>query len=410
MSVSETRTVVIIGAGPSGAVASAILNRLGHDVLVLEKSHFPRFSIGESLLPHCMSVLAEAGMLEAVNNAGFQFKNGATFHRGNQQVEFDFTNKFSPGPGTTFQVQRGPFDQLLAQQAQQQGVEIRFGHQVDAIELQAGGARLQVSCDQRQRYQLDCQFVLDASGFGRVLPRLLHLERPSTFPVRQALFTHIADGIETTSTTFDRNKILITVHPELADVWFWLIPFSNGRASLGVVAAESRFQHAPSDNAAALKEWVASTPSLANVLGNAKFDTPVNALKGYAADVTTLADHRFALLGNAGEFLDPVFSSGVTIAMKSASFASQALDRQLRGEAVDWQREYAEPLRFGVNAFKTYVSGWYDQSFQKVVFHPDPNPQVKQMISAILAGYAWDADNPFVRHSQRRLQTLAELC
>src|SRR5690606_4886759 len=136
--------------------------------VVIERQHFPRFSIGESLLPQCMEFIAEAGMLDAVNNAGFQFKNGAAFtHNGNYSF-FDFTDKFSPGPGTTFQVQRANFDHLLASEAQQQGVEIRYGHGLTALEFTATGAELQVQPDSGDVYQLNAKFVLDASGFGRV--------------------------------------------------------------------------------------------------------------------------------------------------------------------------------------------------------------------------------------------------
>src|SRR3979409_2027585 len=114
----ERRKVVVIGAGPSGSIASALLKRRGHDVLVLERQQFPRFSIGESLLVHCLDFVAEAGMLEAVDAAGFQLKNGAAFARGEQSVDFDFSEGFTPARGSTYQVQRAAFDKLLADEAQ----------------------------------------------------------------------------------------------------------------------------------------------------------------------------------------------------------------------------------------------------------------------------------------------------
>ncbi len=104
----------------------------------------------------------------------------------------------------------------------------------------------------------------------------------------------------------------------------------------------------------------------------------------------------FALLGNAGEFLDPVFSSGVTIAVKSASLAVAALDRRAAGEAVDWEADYAQPLRAGVDCFRAFVESWYAGSFQKIIFHERQTPAVRRMICAILAGYAWDTENPYV--------------
>ena len=118
----------------------------------------------------------------------------------------------------------------------------------------------------------------------------------------------------------------------------------------------------------------------------------------------------FALLGNAAEFLDPVFSSGVTIAMKSASLAAALLHRQLGGESVDWQAEYERPLRAGIDAFKTYVTGWYDGRFQTILFHPQQSPEIKAMICSVLAGYAWDPKNPFAAQSESRFNALYELC
>jgi hypothetical protein len=149
---------------------------------------------------------------------------------------------------------------------------------------------------------------------------------------------------------------------------------------------------------------------LRKILRDAVFDRPVQSIVGYSASVQSLYGQNFALLGNAAEFLDPVFSSGVTIAMKSASLAAAAIDRQLSGMEVDWRSEYAEPLMIGVNSFRTYVEGWYDKSFQDIIFHPSPSPRIKQMICSILAGYAWDESNPYVRDSKRRVAALAKVC
>ena len=119
----------------------------------------------------------------------------------------------------------------------------------------------------------------------------------------------------------------------------------------------------------------------------------------------------FALLGNAAEFLDPVFSSGVTIAMQSASLAADAVDRQLRGESVDWQAQFDEPLRYGVETFRAFVKAWYDGSLQDIIFHVQQEPAIRRHICAVLAGYAWDRANPYTGpHTSRRLATLAELC
>lgn len=404
----QQRQVVVIGAGPSGAIAAALLKRKGHDVLILERQRFPRFSIGESLLSHCLDFIEEAGMLEAVMAAGFQIKHGAAFAWGERYTDFDFRDKFTPGKGTVFQVQRADFDKLLADQAALQGVEIRYEEEIVAAEFGGDCPLLTVRRLDGSEYQVETAFVLDASGYGRVLPRLLDLEAPSSFPVRQAVFTHIEDRIDDAG--FDREKILISIHPEHRDIWFWLIPFSNGRCSLGVVGEPSHYAGRPEDLDACLKGFIAETPNLRRLLANAVWDTPARVLGGYSANVKSLHGPGFALLGNAAEFLDPVFSSGVTIAMRSASMAAAVLDRQLNGETPDWESEFSIPLKKGVDTFRAYVEGWYEGSFQDVIFHAGGSPEIRGMICSILAGYAWDARNPFVAEPKRRLRMISEFC
>jgi flavin-dependent dehydrogenase len=131
---------------------------------------------------------------------------------------------------------------------------------------------------------------------------------------------------------------------------------------------------------------------------------PVGRITGYARSVTSLTGPGFALLGNAAEFLDPVFSSGVTIAMKSASLAAQALDRQLRGAPVDWRTDYETPLKVGIDTFRAYVEAWYDFTLQDIIFgNPGADGSITRMITSVLAGYAWDSQNPFVRDPKRYL-------
>ncbi|BCL77384.1 FAD-dependent oxidoreductase [Jeongeupia sp. HS-3] len=408
MNTRQSTDIVIIGAGPSGSVAAGLLRRAGRDVVIIERETFPRFSIGESLLPQSMAYIEKAGFLQDVVEAGFQYKNGAAFAKGGEHVQFDFREKFSPGWGTTYQVQRGAFDHVLANGAEKAGADIRYRHTVLAADVTGERPVLTVRGDDDHVYEIEANFLLDASGFGRTLPRLLDLETPSDFPVRGAIFTHIEDGIPAGS--FDRNKILITVHPEHHDVWYWLIPFSNGRCSIGVVAEPAFLARYTGEHTERLKAIVFEDPGLAALLQNASWDTPARTLTGYAANVKSLHGNRFALLGNAGEFLDPVFSSGVTIAVKSADLAVTALLREAAGEAVDWELDYAKPLKKGVDTFRAFVTAWYDGRFQKIIFHKDKNPQIEAMISSILAGYAWDEANPYVAKPERRLSSLEAAC
>jgi flavin-dependent dehydrogenase len=200
------------------------------------------------------------------------------------------------------------------------------------------------------------------------------------------------------------------VHPQQRDVWFWTIPFAGGRCSLGVVAESSFLERYSGTDTERLQAIVAEEPSLQALLANATWDTPARHITGYSANVASLWGRGYALLGNAGEFLDPVFSSGVTIAVKSASLAAGVLQRQFAGEEVDWQRDYGAPLRKGVDTFRAFVESWYAGGFQSIIFHPDPQPDIRGMIASILAGYAWDQTNPYVKDTARRLAALETLC
>ena len=406
--------VAIIGAGPAGACAASLLAQQGVDVQVFEREQFPRFSIGESLLPQCMTFLEQAGLLDAVNQHGFQRKDGAVFLQQGQFSHFEFDEKFSPGPSQTFQVQRDTFDKILADGAEKNGAKIHYRHQLEALCNNSKSSNPDYTTLTIKDLTTDttktvnARFVLDASGFGRVLPRLLDLESPSDFPVRQAVFTHITDQLPD---SFDRNKILIIVHPQCADIWLWLIPFSNGTSSLGVVARQEQFAEVEHLNhEQQLMHFVDEIPQLKDLLSNASVCAQVRCITGYSANVSTLYGERFALLGNAGEFLDPVFSSGVTIAMQSAIMAAPLVVKTLNGETVDWENEFSQPLRRGISTFKTFVEGWYNGDLRNVIFYPNPDTKIKRMVCSVLAGYAWDSDNPLVKHSKRRLKALAESC
>jgi flavin-dependent dehydrogenase len=401
--------VVIIGAGPAGSIVAALLARRGYEALVLERQKFPRFSIGESLLANSMHFIEEAGMLEAVLAKGFQFKNGAAFVHNERYSEYNFAEKSSAGHGYTFQVPRADFDKALADDAARQGADIRYEFEITGVDFsgQLPCVRGRSACGDEAEHR--ARFVLDASGFGRTLPRLLNLERASDFPVRAALFTHIEDHIP--AGAFDRQKIRVSIHPEQRDVWYWLIPFANGRSSLGVVATREFHQRFEGSASERLWQIVNQEASLAALLAQAKPVAQVGEIIGYAANVTTLHGPGFALLGNAAEFLDPVFSSGVTIAMQSSCLAANALDRQFRGERVDWSGEFDAPLRYGVETFRAFVRGWYDGSLQDIIFHPRQDQHIRRHICAVLAGYAWDTANPYTgSQAGRRLNALARLC
>jgi flavin-dependent dehydrogenase len=296
---------------------------------------------------------------------------------------------------------------VLIRCAAQQGAEVRFGHTVTA--MRTGDApMLEVAAEDGARYEVHARFVLDASGFGRVLPRLLNLEAPTGLPTRTAIFSHVRDGLPLDA--FDRNKICVATHPVHRDVWFWMIPLAGGRSSVGCVADAAFLDMPEAEREARLRTLIREEPTLNRLIGDAPFLMPVRQISGYAANVASLHGAGYALLGNAGEFLDPVFSSGVTIALRSAHLAVKVLERHLGGETVDWQAEYDVPLRKGIDTFRAFVERWYTGELQDIIYFPRQTPTIRRMISAVLAGYAWDETNPYVADPVRRLNTLYEAC
>ena len=368
----ERRQVVVIGAGPSGAIAAALLKRKGHDVLVIERQHFPRFSIGESLLSHCLDFVEEAGMLDAVNAAGFQVKNGAAFAWGERYSAFDFGDTFTTASRPPSRCSAPISTSCWPTRPRLQGVEIRYGETIVSVDFDPAKPLLGVRREDGSEYRIEADFVLDASGYGRVLPRLLDLEAPSNFPLRQAVFTHVEDHIDQPDFRPrqdphhhppDPARYLVLDHPVQQR------PLLGGRGGGGGTLRGP--QRRPGRVPARLHR---RNPKP----GQASWTTPCGTPRPAPSAVTRptskpCTGRAFALLGNAAEFLDPVFSSGVTIAMRSASMAAGVLHRQLQGESVDWQSEFAEPLKRGVDTFRCYVEGWYAGTFQDVIYHPGGN-------------------------------------
>jgi flavin-dependent dehydrogenase len=396
---------LIIGAGPAGSSAAALLQQQGFRLLVVEKQIFPRFVIGESLLPHCMDLLREAGLLEAVKARQFIQKFGAIFLRGGETCNFDFSSQFTAGWKYTFQVPRADFDKTLADTVAARGVEILYRHGVTAVNFEPTYASATVEKSDGDRFEVKSKFILDCSGYGRVLPGLLKLEEPSNFPNREVLFTHVIGDLRPAGR--EEGKIWVCIHP--GGAWIWIIPFSNGKTSVGAVASPEFFQKFSGEPEVQLRTILMSDPNAAKRLAKIQFVFPPRRISGYACSVKKLFGERFALVGNATEFLDPIFSSGVTLALASANRAAKVLTRQLHGEPVDWQTEYADHVMQGINTFRAYVSTWYDDKLPQIFFAANRNLDVMRQICSVLAGYAWDKSNPYAAQADRALELLAKI-
>ena len=321
------------------------------------------------------------------------------------RCDFDFSDQFTDGWKYTFQVPRADFDKTLADTVAARGVEVLYGHGVVATSFDEHGARVTVESPDKVTRKISARFVLDCSGYGRVLPRLLELEQPTSFPTREALFTHVTGDQRPPGR--EGGKIWACIHP--AGAWVWIIPFSNGRTSVGVVATPEFFAQHPGEPDAQLRSILLADPNVLARLGQMQFAMPAQRISGYACAVKQLHGPHYALAGNATEFLDPIFSSGVTLALASANRVARTITRQLRGEAVDWQADYTDHVMQGINTFRAYVSAWYDGTFHEILFTTQKNPDIMRQICSVLAGYVWDKANPYVAQPGRALPLLAQI-
>ena len=403
--VNHKLDVLIIGAGPSGTSAAALIQRAGFSVTIVEKENFPRFVIGESLLPRSMDLLEEAGLLEAVQKQQYIVKPGAVFLRGGDICTFKFSEQFTSGWDFTYQVPRDHFDHTLARAVEEMGVKILWEHAVEDLQFTDSGPLTTVCGKNGEKSVIASRFVLDASGYGRVLPRLLDLDQPSDLPVRESLFTHVTRDSRPQGP--EEGVIWICMLPDNA--WLWIIPFSNGRTSVGVVAEPEFYDWLSGGPDEKLRAAFEMEENAARRLAKVDFVFPVKQIKGYSISVKRLFGDGYALLGNATEFLDPVFSSGVTLALESANCAAKVVIKQLKGESVDWQKEYADYLMAGVDTFRTYVNAFYDGRLPTIFFSPQQYPDIRNQICSVLAGYVWDKQDPYVTQHERAVSSLAKV-
>ena len=390
--------VLIIGSGPSGCVAAAYFQQKGINVKIVEKSKFPRFVIGESLLPRCMDHFQEVGLLEALKKKGFEKKYGARFLKNDIVCNFDFSKKHTKGWDWTWQVPRADFDNVLTEELIKRGVDISFEHEVvDVVFNTDGSSKTKIKTTNEEEYVVSAKYIIDSSGYGRVLPRLLNLDKPSSIPEHSSIFAHVKDinrpsGEEGTLITFD---VLDT------DTWFWVIPFSNGNTSIGFVGKTDFLDSFSGSTTERLSKMLKHSKYFYERFKDVDFLFKPICIQNYSKSVKQLYGKGYALTGNSAEFLDPVFSSGVTFATESALLAAKLVTRELKDkEEVNWEEDYANYIKKGVNVFASYVKEWYTGNLQTLFFHRPENADIKKQICAVLAGYVWDETNPFVKKTQ----------
>jgi flavin-dependent dehydrogenase len=319
--------------------------------------------------------------------------------------DYFFADQFTPGWNWTWQVPRGEFDKTLADTVEKMGVPVSYETTVTDIKFNGSSSVTTVEDKNGNQSQIEAKFIIDGSGYGRVIPKLFNLDKPSNLAPRKALFSHTVDIKR--SMDDEPNRITIVVHQP--GVWIWVIPFSNGITSLGFVGDPSFFKKYPGNDEEQLRTLIASEPYLSERFKDVELVFQPRVLESWSTTTDKFYGDGFVLTGNVTEFLDPVFSSGVTLATVSSQLAAHLVIRKLNGETIDWDKEYMQEMMQGVNTFRSYVMAWYEGTLDTIFFAEKQNLEIKNMICSVLAGYVWDKTNPYVKDHDTALTKLARL-
>ena len=383
----------VAGGGPAGSSAAISLAQRGHNVVLFERETFPRFHIGESLLSTANEHFAALGVAEQIEKACFPEKWGARLytHDGQTGRGVDFTDVHEVMRPQTYQVCREEFDRILLERARELGVDIREAHRVNGCEFTSDAAVLDVAStsDAEKTTRVRVRALVDATGRNGLLARKFNLRTDEPKLANIAIFSHYTKVPRLEGNRPDDIRLVARADSG----WFWMIPISKELMSVGVVLPKTLFVQMPEGtNEERLARAFADTPIMADLMKNAERQWPVRVEKDFSYSSSAYAGDRWILAGDAGSFLDPVFSTGVSIAMESGIEAAIELDRAKRQNDFS-KRSFAafsKRQRKRFLAFRRFVIGFYTPQFRDVFFAPDPPQRLFRAVVTILAG-RWDA-------------------
>lgn len=386
---AERPDVLVVGGGPAGSTIATLLARKGWRVTLLEKARHPRFHIGESLLPLNVPILERLGVLDQVRAIGV-LKAGADFPNddGSYNV-FRFRDALDPKVDYAFHVKREEFDQLLFEHARANGVDAREAVKVERIETDAAGRPTLVHADgPHGTLRFAPRHVVDCSGRDAFLGSKLGLKRRNPRHASAAVFSHY-EGVRRREGG-DAGNISIYRH---AHGWAWLIPLRDGTTSVGAVCFPDYLKTRQGDTEGFLHRTLQTIPELAQRMAGARRVAPVHVTGNYAYDCSRMHGPGWTLVGDAYSFVDPMFSSGVYLAMHGAEQAAGTLDAVLRAPADEarLQGELQRRLDAGLDEFKWFIYRFTSPTMRELFAHPRNVMQVEQAVVSMLAGDVFDA-------------------
>lgn len=386
--------VAVVGGGPGGSTLGALLRQQGRSVCIVERDTFPRFRIGESLLPFSMDTFRATGVLQKIEAAGYMHKHGARFVVDETLEEecFWFRNGLDNEHPMAYQVQRAPFDKLLLDHSVELGVKLYQPLAATGFESREDHAVLATTAG-----DIHAQIVCDASGrwtfmSSRQQQRKIH---PSHRKI--TVFGHFRN---VTRCEQDPGNIIIARFGETKMGWFWLIPFSDGTTSVGVVADSAYFRESGKSPEEFFKHSVESSRSIGPRMTSAELCGELRSEADFSYTSDRHIGDRLIKVGDAGAFIDPVFSSGVFLSVKAADMAAHAIARAF--ESGDFSEraftDYERRVRRGTKVFWSFIDAFYNRDFLKQMVTSRRRPLLQKSITSLLAGDIYNEHNQLISY------------
>lgn len=377
--------VLVIGAGPGGSTISALLAEKGWNVIMLEKERHPRFHIGESLLPMNMPLFEKLGVEKEIAALGVP-KLGAEFNSiyHNKSLTYYFSGALDPTYPSAYQVRRSDFDHALLKNSVKKGVTVHEETKVVKIDFRAGSETIVTSINKQGVEETwQAKFIVDASGRDTFLANILGIKQRNKKHNSAALFAHFS-GVSRLSGPDEGNISLYWFDHG----WFWIIPLQNGVTSVGAVCWPYYLKSRKSNPEQFFYDTIALSPGVSERLKNAKLISPVTATGNYSYESKNMAGEGYLMVGDAFAFIDPVFSSGVYLAMNSAFMGAQTVHTCL----TDWAHaptalsQYDKTIRQGLRTFSWFIYRVTTPAMRHLLLNPRNYFDVQRAMTSLLAG------------------------
>jgi flavin-dependent dehydrogenase len=387
--VAERRCeVFVIGCGPGGSTIAALLAGRGRDVAVVDKERHPRFHIGESLLPLNMPILERLGVWDELVKIGIR-KDAAEFEsrEAGKTVEFQFSTAFDKRWPHAFQVRRSEFDHMLLQNCAAKGARVYEGARVTSVEFgdpaRNADTVVQLQLEDGTKQEWRTRFLVDASGRDTFLAERFAIKRRNRKHASAAIFGHFTNARRNPGSAEGNITIVWFEHG-----WFWFIPLKDGTTSVGAVCWPAYLKSRKTDPTTFLMQTIAMAPEIADRLKDARLTAPVTATGNYSYTAKRMSGPGYLMVGDAWAFIDPVFSSGVYLAMNSAMLGADVVDAVLEdpARAPALYREFERTIRRGVGSFSWIIYRMTSPVIRKLFMAPRNFLGVQSAVVSLLAG------------------------